>query len=115
MRRLAVLAFVVVVVALAAAGYARLAPVDRKDLTHSVAQGVGGSSLAEPRCNRVRPRIWRCVVDDREGSGNASTYDVRLRGRRCWTASRRPRSFVNPKLKHRASGCVGLWDRVHIF
>jgi 5-methylcytosine-specific restriction endonuclease McrA len=113
-RRVAKFVLVVAVVALAAAGYTRFAPVDAKNLTHSVVNGVGSSSLAEPRCDRVRPGAWRCVVDDSEGSENASTYDVRLRGVRCWTATRRPRSHVNPKLKRHASGGVRLRDRLRI-
>jgi hypothetical protein len=87
-----------------------MAPMKPGHLTSSVADAVGGMAFGGS-CRRVE-RNWRCVIDDAEGSGNASTYLVRMRGRRCWSASRTPGSFANPKLKSRARGCVGFWDRV---
>lgn len=111
MRRLLWLCLVVVVASvLAAVLWVRAAPVKPRHLTYSVATAVGGMAF-DGSCRRVE-RHWRCLIDDAEGSGNGSTYLVRMRGRRCWSASRTPGSFVNPELKSRASGCVGFWDRV---
>jgi hypothetical protein len=110
-RRLLWLCLVAVVASvLAAVLWVHAAPVKPRHLTYSVANAVGGMAF-DAACRRVE-RHWRCLIDDAEGSGNGSTYLVRMRGRRCWLASRTPGSFVNPKLKSRTSGCVGFWDRV---
>lgn len=110
-RILVAVIVMVVVAGIAAVLWVRLAPVKPKDLTHSVAGGVGGSAVAGSRCRR-HGDAWRCEIDGAEGSGNASTYRVRMRGRRCWSAVRVPHTHANPKLKRRARGCVGFSDRV---
>ena len=96
--------------------YVHFKPVEDRDIASSVAIGVDGSSLTSPGCPDRRGQRWRCVVDDQDGSGNSSTYRVVLRGdRQCWSATRTRRSHVNRRLKERANGCVGFWDKVHVF
>jgi hypothetical protein len=109
LRRLAVGALIVVIAAIA---YVRLAPVNASALAYSVAGEVGGSALTHHEC-RPRHDTWLCSIDDPEGSGNASDYTVRLRGRRCWTATRTG-GILNRRLRGRASGCVGLRDRIRL-
>ena len=88
--------------------------VNHRTLSTSVTRAVGGDlTLGRRGCSRVGD-AWRCTVLAFPGDSYGTTYTVRKRGRRCWTAvSRTPVPEV-PALargcaKLREQGRVGRW------
>ena len=114
-RPFVVLTVLVALAVVGVYGWVHLAPVGPRDLMYSVAGGSGGNLQIGSSCRRTKGEYWRCLIDDTEGSGNASTYRVRMKGRRCWTARWTPSSYANRQLRSRVSGCVGFWDRVRLW
>jgi hypothetical protein len=102
-----VLVFVVVPVALLAAGvgYAAMNPerflgVDGEQLGSSLARETpepGGGA-----CARERGRRWDCRVEVDAGSGMARRFRLTTDGGGCWNAV--------PGQGKKLSGCVDLWD-----
>lgn len=96
----------VVAVVLAGAFIARPAPV----------LGVNGAALERSLphtgfspvpCTQVSSG-YRCGIETREASGDKVTYQVKLRGRGCWTA--RPIQDFGGEDWGTLSGCITLLD-----
>jgi hypothetical protein len=86
--------------------------VSGKAVQHSVVReldGTGGAG-APSACRRVREGRWRCSVQRFQGDSSPPSYSVRMRDRRCWTATLRVGD--NEPLARRATGCVDLRDQL---
>jgi hypothetical protein len=88
--------------------------VNHRTLHTSVARAVGGELTVGPRGCRRTGEAYRCTVIAFPGDSNGTTYTVRKRGRRCWTASARSPVPEVPALargcaKLREQGRVGRW------
>ena len=83
-------------------------------LQYSLARELGGQRVVDDgnTCVRRVPGIWRCAVDDREGSNNEVTYELTRRGRRCWDAV--AVTAGRGELAQRVSGCVGARDQLRL-
>jgi hypothetical protein len=80
--------------------------VNESSLTLSVA-GKAGSLERDGECSRSRDRLWRCSLPDPRGSGDPTSYNVRIReGSSCWEA-RRVHGSTSAK---RLDGCVHRWQ-----
>jgi hypothetical protein len=96
-----------------------LGDVSGEALHRSVAAELGGTRAVGARsCTRLRATRWRCRVTA-EGGSDARRYSVRMRGRRCWTATRLAADDGESggSLARRARGCVNLrhqlpWPRL---
>jgi hypothetical protein len=71
--------------------------------------GTGGTG-APKACRRIREGRWRCSVQRFQGDSSPPSYSVRMRDRRCWTATLR--AGDNEPLASRATGCVNLRDQL---
>jgi hypothetical protein len=88
-----------------------LGSVSGKALQRSVVRALDSTGAGGPTaCRRIRERRWRCSVQRFQGDSAPPSYSVRMRDRRCWTATLR--SGSNEPLPRRASGCVGLRDQL---
>jgi hypothetical protein len=68
---------------------------------------------APKACRRIREGRWRCSVQRFDGDSAPPSYSVRMRDRRCWTATLR--SGDSEPLTRRATGCAGLRDQLPRF
>jgi hypothetical protein len=71
--------------------------------------GTGGAG-APRACRRIREGRWRCSVQRFQGDSAPPSYSVRMRDRRCWTATLR--AGDSEPLARRATGCAGLRDQL---
>jgi hypothetical protein len=77
----------------------------------SVVRELDGSGDGGPTaCRRVREGRWRCSVQRFQGDSAPPSYSVRMRDRRCWTATLR--SDDSEPLPRRATGCANLRDQL---
>jgi hypothetical protein len=74
--------------------------------------GTGGAG-APKACRRIREGRWRCSVQRFQGDSAPPSYSVRMRDRRCWTATLR--SGNGEPLASRATGCADLRDQLPRF
>jgi hypothetical protein len=89
--------------------------VSGKNVQRSVVReldGTGGAG-APQACRRIREGRWRCSVQRFQGDSSPPSYSVRMRDRRCWTATLR--AGDNEPLPRRATGCVDLRDQLPRF
>ena len=110
LRRLLLPAVIVVAFFLAPA----IGAVNGRTLHTSVARQVGGDLSFGPRACTRGGGAWRCDVLAYQGDSNGTTYTVRKRGRRCWTARATRPTGELPALargcaKLREQGRVGRW------
>ena len=81
-----------------------------KAVQNSVERGLDAPSVGGPEaCRRIREARWRCSVQRFQGDSSPPSYSVRMRDRRCWTATLR--AGDNEPLPRRATGCVQLRDQ----
>ena len=73
----------------------------------------GAGSGGPNACRRLREGRWRCSVQRFQGDSSPPSYSVRMRDRRCWTATLR--AGDNEPLPRRASGCAHLRDQLPRF
>ena len=84
--------------------------VSGKALQRSVTRELDGAGTGGPQaCRRLREGRWRCSVQRFQGDSGPPSYSVRMRDRRCWTATLR--TGDNEPLPRRATGCVNLRDQ----
>jgi hypothetical protein len=85
--------------------------VSGKAVQRSVVGELEGTHIGGPKaCRRIREGRWRCSAQRYQGDSSPPSYSVRMRGRRCWTATLR--SGDSEPLARRASGCVRLRDQL---
>jgi hypothetical protein len=85
--------------------------VSGKAAQRSVVSELGGAGTGGPTaCRRLSTGRWRCLVQAYQGDSSPPSYSVRMRGRRCWTATLR--SGQSTTLARRATGCVYLRDQL---
>src|SRR3954469_12909359 len=89
--------------------------VSGKTVQRSVVRELDGTAGAgAPKaCRRVREGRWRCSVQRFQGDSSPPSYSVRMRDRRCWTAT--VRAGDHEPLPRRATGCVDLRDQLPRF
>jgi hypothetical protein len=89
--------------------------VSGKIVQHSVVRELGGTggAGAPKACRRLREGRWRCSVQRFQGDSSPPSYSVRMRDRRCWTATLR--AGDSEPLARRATGCAGLRDQLPSF
>ena len=74
--------------------------------------GTGGAG-APKACRRLREGRWRCSVQRFQGDSAPPSYSVRMRDRRCWTAT--VRAGDHEPLPAARRGCVDLRDQLPRF
>jgi hypothetical protein len=88
--------------------------VSGKGLQRSVVRELDSTGVGGPTaCRRIRDGRWRCSVQRSQGDSAPPSYSVRMRDRRCFTATLR--AGDSEPLARRATGCVDLRDQLPSF
>jgi hypothetical protein len=85
--------------------------VSGKAVQRSVVRVLGGTTVGGPNaCRRLQEGRWRCSVQRFQGDSSPPSYSVRMRDRRCWTATLRVGD--SEPLPRRETGCADLRDQL---